>query len=83
MEITWTADRIDRSQGFDVMISYDRGAHFFKAGTTNETRFSLPIDAEFAGGVTVQVIGRTDDGTKVASLLTPHVTFRVKSKDQQ
>ncbi len=82
MEITWTSEQIDRSKGFDVMISYDRGAHFYKAGTTTESRFSLPIEDDFAGAVTVMVIGRTADGTKVASLLTPNVTFRVKSKDQ-
>jgi len=83
MEITWTANNIDRSKGFDVMISYDRGAHFFKAGTTTESRFTLPIDEDFSGAVTVKIIGRSADGTKVASLLTPDVTFRVKSKDQQ
>ncbi len=81
MELSWIAENIDRSKGFDVMISYDRGAHFFKAGTTTDTRFSLPIDEDFSGAVTVQVIARTADGTKVASLLTPHVTFRVKSKN--
>lgn len=81
MEISWTSELIEGSKGFDVMISYDRGAHFFKAGTTTESRFTFPIDEDFSGAVTVKVIGRTADGTKVASLLTPHVTFRVKSKN--
>lgn len=82
MAISWTSEMMDQSRGFDVMISYDRGAHFFKAGTTTESRFNLPVEDDFAGAITVKIIGVGTDGSKVATMLTPDATFRVKSKEQ-
>jgi hypothetical protein len=82
MQISWTSEMIDRSRGFDVMISYDRGAHFFKAGTTTESVFTLPVEDDFAGAITIKINGVGTDGSKVSTLLTPEATFRVKSKEQ-
>lgn len=82
MAISWTSDSLNSSRGFDVMISYDRGAHFFKAGSTTESRFNLPVEDDFAGTITVKIVGVAMDGSKIASMLTPEATFRVKSKTQ-
>lgn len=80
LDISWVAEELDPNSGFDVMISYDRGAHFHKAGTTTETRFTLPIAEDFAGSITVQVVGRGAGGIKVPTMLTRDATVRVRDK---
>lgn len=82
MAISWTSEMMNQSRGFDVMISYDRGAHFFRAGTTSESRFTFPVEEDFVGAITVKIVGVGTDGSKVATMLTPDATFRVKSKEQ-
>jgi hypothetical protein len=80
LDISWTTEMMDSSRGFDVMISYNRGAHYFKAGTTTENRFSLPIDEDFSGSVTVMIVGRGTDGSKVSSLISPDATVRIRER---
>ena len=76
LEINWTSN-MRAGTSYDVMVSYDRGAHFHKAGTTTETRFALPVAPDFAGAITVQIEGTRPDGRKVQSLLTRDATVRV------
>ena len=82
VEVSWTSN-LDGYTSYDVMVSYDRGAHFHKAGTTTETRFALPVDEDFAGSITVQIVSRRADGSKVKSLLTKDATLRVGEKDDR
>jgi hypothetical protein len=76
LEISWTSN-MRTGTVYDVMVSYDRGAHYVKAGTTTGTRFALPVAADFAGAITVQIEGTRADGRKVQSLLTRDTTVRV------
>ncbi len=82
MEISWTAN-LDGYTSYDVMVSYDRGAHFHKAGTTTETRYALKVDEDFAGSITVQIVSRRTDGTKVRSLVNRDATIRVGDKEDR
>lgn len=79
LDISWTSNlRVGSS--YDVMVSFDRGAHFHKVGTTTDTRFSYPVEADFAGAITVQIVGTRPDGRKVQSLLTRDASIRVTDK---
>ena len=82
LSISWVPGGIDEARGYDVMISYDRGAHFHKAGTTTETRFSYPVDEDFAGSITVQIVARGSDGAKVMSAITREATVNVRRRDK-
>jgi len=82
VEISWTSN-LDGYTSYDVMVSYDRGAHFHKARTTTETRFALPVDDDFARSITVQIVSRRADGSKVKSLLTKDATLRVGEKEDR
>lgn len=83
MEISWVPEMMDAARMFDVMISYDRGAHFHKAGSTTESRFSLPVEADFSGSITVKIVGFALDGSRVESVLTPDVTTRVRGAGEK
>ena len=82
IEVSWTSN-LDGYTSYDVMVSYDRGAHFHKAGTTTETRYALKVDDDFAGSITLQIVSRRADGSKVKSLLTKDATLRVGDKEDR
>jgi len=77
LDIRWTST-LDSSYIYDVMISYDRGGHFFTAGTTTDLRYAFPVDNDFAGTITVKIVARGNDGSKISTLLTPNATIHVK-----
>ena len=79
LDISWTSN-LRAGSSYDVMISFDRGAHFHKAGSTTDTRFAYAIEPEFAGAITVQIVGTRPDGRKVQSLLTRDASVRVTDK---
>ncbi len=81
--LSWIPVNIGDGVNYDVMISYNRGAHFFKAGTTTDTHFSFPVDRDFEGAITVKIVGRRPDGTNVSSLLTRDATVKVRSKQDR
>lgn len=76
LEISW-ASNLEGDRTYDVMVSYDRGAHFYKAGSTTETRYTLPVDEDFAGSIVVQIVNRGADGTKVTTPVNRGATVRV------
>ena len=76
LNITWVSD-LPKGTTYDVLISYDRGAHFTKFGSTTGTEFNLPIEANFAGSITVQISYTRADGTKITSLQTRGATVVV------
>jgi hypothetical protein len=77
LNIRWNST-LDSSYVYDVMISYDRGGHFFKAGTTTESRYVFPVDQDIAGTITVKIVARGADGNKISTLLAPNATIHVK-----
>jgi hypothetical protein len=80
LDITW-ASNLPEGSSYDVMISYDRGAHFQKVGTTTGTRYDLPIGADFAGSITVQIVHTRGDGATIKSLQTRDATVTVGDLD--
>ena len=79
LEISWTSN-LEGYSNYDVMVSYDRGAHFHKAGSTTDARYALHVDEDFGGSVIVQIVDRRADGSKVSSLLTREATVRIGDK---
>ena len=79
LDISWTSNLRDGSS-FDVMVSFDRGAHFHKAATTSDRHYTYTVDPEYAGAITVQIVGTRPDGRKVSSLLTRDASVRVVDK---
>ena len=77
VELTWSASNFSPGGEFDVMVSYDRGAHYQKAGTTVEPRFSLPVQDDFAGSITIQIVGRVGSVVKVRSIVTGDSVLRI------
>ena len=61
------------------MISYDCDAHFYKTGITTETRYALKVNKDFAGSISVQIVSRRANGSKVKSKLTDNALVRVGS----
>jgi hypothetical protein len=81
LDLSWTSN-LPEGSSYDVMISYDRGAHFHRAGTTVETRFALPVEKDFAGSITVQIVHTLADGNAVRSLQTRDATIVVGDGDR-
>lgn len=76
LNITWASD-LPKGTNYDVLVSYDRGAHFTKAGSTTGTQFDLPIESDFAGSITVKISHTRADGSKIDSLQTRGATVVV------
>lgn len=79
MRISWTSYNVKEGAVYDVMVSYDRGAHFYKAGSTTDTNFDLPIGDDFAGSITIQIETRSGN-LKIKSLQTRDATMTIGDK---
>lgn len=76
MRISWDSHNFKGDAVYDVMVSYDRGGRFHKAGSTTDNYFILPIEPDFAGSITIQIISKAGNG-KVSTLLTRDSTVTV------
>ena len=81
LDIRWTST-LDRGTSYDVMVSHDQGAHYYKAGTTSENRFSLHVDDRLAGSMLIQVVGRRADGSRVESIVDRSTMVRILDNTQ-
>jgi len=66
INLNWEST-VESVKTFEVMVSYDAGAHYTRAGRTKEKSFSFKVPEDYAGSLTFQVVARKPDGTKVAS----------------
>ena len=81
LDVRWTSN-LGRGTMYDVMVSHDQGAHYYKAGTTSENRFSLHVDDRLAGSMLIQVVGRRADGSRVESLVDRNSMVRILDNTQ-
>ena len=65
----WTSTVSD-AVSYDVLVSSDRGAHFFSAGQTRGSDFSYAVPANYQGGLTFQVLANRLAGSSLKSALT-------------
>ncbi len=77
IELAWTSTVADIVR-FEVLISSDRGAHFFRAGETQENRFAYRIPGDYEGSLTVQIVAHRQDSAPVRSTLDAGSTLRVQ-----
>jgi hypothetical protein len=75
--VTWLSS-VARVVEYELLVSYDRDAHFHSLGTTSATELDWTAPKEMFGGVLFQVIARRGDGTTVASPVPAreHLTVR-------
>ena len=75
--VAWQSS-VAKVDEFEVLVSYDRGAHFHSLGTTTATELEWTAPREMFGGVIFQVVARRADGSAVASPVParPHLTVR-------
>ncbi|HQR38363.1 MAG TPA: hypothetical protein PLF26_08160 [Blastocatellia bacterium] len=64
--IDWNST-VDNVGSFEVLVSYDRGAHFTSIGTSQTQSFSWTAPADYAGTAMFRVIAHRPDGTSVPS----------------
>jgi len=68
IRINWESS-VEKVKNFDVMVSYDAGAHYSRAGRTKETSFVYNVPADFAGSVLFQIVARRANASSVMSLV--------------
>jgi len=78
INLNWESS-VEAVKTFDVMVSYDAGAHYSRVGRTKETSFSFKVPDDYAGSLTFQVVARKTDGTSVASDVDLRNRILVKS----
>ncbi|MBX7221183.1 MAG: hypothetical protein K1Y36_14640 [Blastocatellia bacterium] len=63
---------------FEVLVSYDRGAHYFSVATTADNSYNWVVPGKQKGTVTFKIVARSLDGSEIESLTegTPHLRIK-------
>ena len=79
VRVAWNSS-VENVEYFELLVSYDRGAHFQTLAKTKESQFAWEVPAEFAGHATFQVVAHTVDGARVDSVVSaePQLTVRAR-----
>ncbi|MEW6737949.1 MAG: hypothetical protein AB1489_42120 [Acidobacteriota bacterium] len=80
IELNWTSS-VTNLAYYEVLLSYDQGAHFHSIANTNDESFHWMLPANFSGLVTFKVVAHKLDGTVVASITDAQPI--VIARDQQ
>lgn len=64
--IDWSST-VENVGSYEVLVSYDRGAHFTSIGTTSGLSYSWTVPADYVGSAMFRVIAHRPDGSTVAS----------------
>lgn len=72
IQLSWSSD-IQTYTTYDVMVSYDRGAHFHKAGSTSKFTYVINVPQDFSGSYTFQIVARVKDGRVFKSVISEPV----------
>jgi hypothetical protein len=59
---------------FEVLVSYDHGAHFGTIGRTAEQGFEWSIDKSLSGVLTFKIVAHKSDGSQIESIVDPNLT---------
>jgi hypothetical protein len=81
VQVSWTSS-VEGVDHFEVQISADGGAHFYKVGDTKDQHFTWQVPEDFAGHATFRVIAQSAGAAHVDSLITaePQVIVRASSR---
>lgn len=77
LDLRWSSTVSDVVR-YEVSISSDLGAHFFRVGETRGTEFSYAVPADYEGSLTVQIVAQRRAGAPIRSALDERSTFRVR-----
>ena len=80
LDIEWTSTVADLRH-FEVLVSSDRGAHFFSLGETTQNRFSYAIPDDYEGSLTFQVVAHRHTSPPLRSGLDERAIFVVRAAD--
>lgn len=72
----WTSN-VEDAVSYEVLVSSDRGAHFFTVGETRGTEFSYAVPANYQGGLSFQIVAHRPDGSSVKSALTAESIIKI------
>lgn len=79
--LTWESS-VEDVKNYEVLVSYDRGAHFRTIGKTKGNKIKWEAPADAAGSAAIfQVVAKKKDGSKTQSLMTEEALKVVE--DQQ
>lgn len=68
--LTWESS-VEDVKSYEVLVSYDRGAHFQTVGKTKGNKIKWEAPADAAGSAAIfQVVAKKKDGSKTHSLMT-------------
>lgn len=62
--VRWKSS-VEDVDAFEVMVSYDRGAHFLSIAETRDTSFVWTAPKDFSGSVTFSVVARKSNGERI------------------
>lgn len=81
IEMKWKSNVRDVVD-YEVLVSSDRGAHFFSVGKTQSRYFSFVVPDDYDGALTFQIVARRPDGAKVKSLLIEDSTINIRNLEK-
>lgn len=68
--LSWDSS-VENVKSYEVLVSYDRGAHFRSVGKTKGNKIKWEAPADAAGSKAIfQVVAKKKDGSKTPSLMT-------------
>ena len=79
VRVAWYSS-VDKVKYFDLLVSYDRGAHFQKVTKTNEQQADWEVPDGFAGHATFQVVAHTAGGERVSSAISAEPQLVVRAR---
>lgn len=65
--VRWKSS-VEDVEAFEVMVSYDRGAHFHSVGETRDTSMVWSVPKDFSGTVAFTVVARKSNGARVEAV---------------
>jgi len=79
VRIAWDSS-VQNVEYFELLISYDRGAHFNTFAKTKDVQFDWEVPNDFAGHATFQVVAHTFDGGQVESTVSADPQLLVRAR---
>ncbi|MEP6601431.1 MAG: hypothetical protein ABJB49_06415 [Nitrospirota bacterium] len=81
VQVSWDSS-VENVNYFELLVSYDRGAHFNKLAETKELQYTWAVPNDFAGHATFRVVAHTAAGGRVESAISaePQVVVRTRAE---
>jgi hypothetical protein len=79
VRVAWDSS-VEEVKYFELLVSYDRGAHFQRLAKTKKLQFDWEVPDEFAGHATFLVVAHTVGGERVDSAVSAEPQLIVRAR---